>query len=322
MAVTLKDIAEQIGVSNQVVSAVLNSKSNCRVSKEKRARILELAHRLNYQPNALASSLRSGKSRIIGVFIDSFANYRNTRLLQELERTATRLGYRIMTCFSHDNIAHMKEDYLMLQRYCVSGFICLSHDYPYMKDQVSRLFSGSKDVVFMEKPCVPDMPYVQTSSVKALTAMIADAVRKGYRKIGLFRGSMISQSELVLNEEFRLAMRNNGLETNEKLIFEYPVNILDPVERIRLAMEKMILPNRPDFLYVDDAVHTAPLCTQLQLNRLDIGIYGGNGDPLFHSLNQESFDPCYDKIAAELFRLLLHPESRNKVPLIEAIYSK
>ena len=113
MAVTLKDIAEQIGVSNQVVSAVLNSKSNCRVSKEKRARILELAQRLNYQPNALASSLRSGKTRIIGVFVDSFAKYRTLRLLQEIERTATGLGYQMMTSFSHNDIAHMKEDYLM-----------------------------------------------------------------------------------------------------------------------------------------------------------------------------------------------------------------
>ena len=321
--VTLSEVAKRAGVSLGAASKVLNGgTSKIGVGAEARKRILEAARQLNYHTNMAASILAGGSSKLIGVFIDSFANYRNTRLLQEIELTATRLGFRIMTSFSHDNIANMKEDYLLLQSYSVWRFICLSHDYPDMKDQVSRLFSGSEDVVFMEKPCVPDMPYVQTSRVKALTAMIADAIRKGYRKIGLLRCSMISQSELSLNEEFRLAMKNNGLKTDENLIFEYPVNILDPVERIRLAMEKMILPNRPDFLYVDDAIHTAPLWTQLQLKGLNIGIYGGNGDPLFHSLNQESFDPCYDQIAAELFRLLLHPESRNEVPVIEASYRK
>lgn len=63
MAVTMKDIAEMAQVSRPVVCAVLGGKSTCRVSAEKRKRILELVEEYGYQPNLQARSLRSGKSK-------------------------------------------------------------------------------------------------------------------------------------------------------------------------------------------------------------------------------------------------------------------
>ena len=319
--VTLLEVAELARVSRAAAGKVLNGGSDkIGVGSEARKRILDAARKLNYQPNMAASILAGGCSKLIGVFIDSFTSYRGSRLLQEIERLSSERGYRVVTSFSHDNVANMKKDFLMLQRYGVSGFICCAHEYPDMKDQVARLFSGSQNVVFMEKPFVPDMPYVHASRVKALTAMIKDAFRSGYRKFGFLRSSMIFNSESSLQEEFRLAMRNNGLEADERLIFEYPVNILDPVERIRMAMEKMILPHRPDFLFVDDAFHAVPLQMQLFQAGIKIKIYGGNGDPLFRSLGHETFDPCYRRIAQALLDLLLKPELSAEMPVIEAIY--
>ena len=195
MAVTLKDIAEQIGVSNQAVSAVLNSKTNCRVSKEKRERILKLARDLNYQANMSASILRGRRSKLIGIFVDSFARYRTLRLLQEIERLSSKRGYRIVTSFTHDNIAHMKADYLQFQRYGISDFICCAHDYPEFREEIADLFTGAENVVFMEKPCLPGMPYVRTSRVRAMTAMIAEAYRKGCRRFGNLYGHHAMQTE-------------------------------------------------------------------------------------------------------------------------------
>jgi len=49
---------------------------------------------------------------------------------------------------------------------------------------------------------------------------------------------------------------------------------------------------------------------------------GGDGDPLFDSMNIASLDPRYEDIAEALLKLLLHPETRDTVPVIEAIYKK
>ena len=321
--VTLSEVAKRAGVSLGAASKVLNGgTSKIGVGAEARKRILDAARQLNYHTNMAASILAGGNSRMIGVFVDSFAHYRTMRLLQEIERLASEQGYRIITSFTHDNIANMREDYQALQRYGVNGFICCSHDYPDLKKEVAELFGGAKNVVFMEKPCIPEMPYVRTSRLKALTAMIADAYKQGYRKIGTMHGKPSALTERTLHEEFLQALAANGLEPDEKLIFEYPKEPGDPKSRIQLVMEKMILPQRPGFLFIDDAVYTLALRTQLARHGFDIRIHGGNADPLFEYMEIPSFDPCYEQIAAKLLDLLFHPETRSEIPVIEALYKK
>ena len=319
--VTLSEVAKHAGVSLGAASKVLNGgTSKIGVGAEARKRILEAARQLNYHTNMAASILAGGSSKLIGVFIDSFAKYRTLHLLQEIERISSELGYRIMTSFSHDNIANMKEDFLMFQRYGVTGFICLAHDYPKFRKEVADLFANAENVVFMEKPSIPGMPYVATSRVKALTAMIADARRSGHCKIGLLHGSLTYATEKQLLTEFKTAMRENGLEIDSKLIFEYPEQTGDPKIRVQAAMEKMILPFRPDFIFLDDAPHAVALRTQLFKAGLDITIHGGNGDPIFDDLDVNTFDPGYEKIAEELLKHIFHPENQPKKPVIETIY--
>lgn len=319
--VTLSEVAKLAGVSLGAASKVLNGgTSKIGVGAEARKRILEAARQLNYHTNMAASILAGGSSKLIGVFTDSFAQYRTLRLLQEIERLSSELGYRIMTSLFHDNIANMKEGYLMFQRYGVTGFICLAHDYPEFKKEVADLFADAQNVVFMEKPSIPGMPYVATSRVKALTSMIADARRNGHRKIGLLHGNLAYATEKRLLNEFKTAMRENDLEMDPELIFEYPEQPGDPKIRVQAAMEKMIRPFRPDFLYVDDAPHAVALRTQLFKARLDITIHGGNGDPIFDDLDVKTFDPNYKKIAEELLEQIFHPENRTRKTVIETIY--
>lgn len=321
--VTLIEVAELAGVSRAAAGKVLNGGSDkIGVGAAARKRILEAARQLNYQPNMAASILAGGSSKLIGVFLDSFASYRTLRLLQEIQRVCVEQGYRIMTSFSHDDIVSMREDYFMLQRYGVRGFICCAHDYPDLKNEVAELFADAKNVVFMEKPCLDGMPYVRTSRVKALTEMIGDALKQGCRKIGMMHASHLWLSERMLLSEFEQAMRANRMEPDPKLIFEYTDESADSCSRIRQAMARMILPCRPDFLFIDDAVHSVALCNCLVNAGLNLTIHGGNDDPLFKCLDIRSFDPQYELIASELLKLLLNPETRTDVPVVESIYRK
>ena len=65
--VTIKDIATEAGVSIALVSFVMSNKvdgkKTYRVNKDTARRILEVAERLNYQPNNAARALRSGKNQ-------------------------------------------------------------------------------------------------------------------------------------------------------------------------------------------------------------------------------------------------------------------
>jgi len=67
--VTLRDIANRVGVGTATVSVVLNgAKSGTKVSQATRAAVIEAANELNYRPNAVARSLRTRRTGIIGFF--------------------------------------------------------------------------------------------------------------------------------------------------------------------------------------------------------------------------------------------------------------
>ena len=68
--VTMKDVAKRAGVSQPTVSFVLNDRRDVSVAEATRARVLEAARELNFQPNQAARALRSNKSYTIGVIAD------------------------------------------------------------------------------------------------------------------------------------------------------------------------------------------------------------------------------------------------------------
>jgi LacI family transcriptional regulator len=67
MAVRLKDIAKDLGVSTVTVSKVLRGHSD--ISERTRALVLERMRVLNYQPNMLARGLASGRSYAVGLVV-------------------------------------------------------------------------------------------------------------------------------------------------------------------------------------------------------------------------------------------------------------
>lgn len=87
--VKLNDVAKAAGVSPATAAKVLcNSRGNTRVSKETAERITQVAKKMNFQPNAAARSLATGKSRTVGVF---YPNQASPGMLTVLESLSDRL---------------------------------------------------------------------------------------------------------------------------------------------------------------------------------------------------------------------------------------
>jgi DNA-binding LacI/PurR family transcriptional regulator len=91
-APTIQDVAREAGVSPSTVSNVLNRRWR-QTSKETRERILEVAQRLNYQPNAMAAALRRRSTRTIGVIVTSVLNPFYTAVVRGIQDEARRNGY-------------------------------------------------------------------------------------------------------------------------------------------------------------------------------------------------------------------------------------
>ena len=72
--ISLKDIAQKVGVSTALVSYVLNNQKEGRIGKEVAEKIRATAKKLNYRPNQLAKSLKTNKTFTIGLIVADIAN--------------------------------------------------------------------------------------------------------------------------------------------------------------------------------------------------------------------------------------------------------
>ena len=92
--ITLKDIAIACGYSANTVSRAL--RDDRRLSDATRSLIRETADRMGYIPNTMASSLRSGRSRMIAVIVNDLHNQHYCDLINRMDRELRAQGYTLM----------------------------------------------------------------------------------------------------------------------------------------------------------------------------------------------------------------------------------
>lgn len=103
---TAQDVADLAGVSRSAVSLVLNGRATGHISRDKQQAIIEAARRLNYTPNAVALSLRSRRSRTIGVLTWPGPSGFCVPMLHATLEKATAEGYLLIfmdTANDHDH---------------------------------------------------------------------------------------------------------------------------------------------------------------------------------------------------------------------------
>jgi len=95
--VSLKDMAEKVGVSIALVSYVMNGQEKAkRVGVDLVARIREVATELNYKPNQIAQSLRTGSTKTIGLIVADISNPFFGTMSRVIEDEAIKYGYTVI----------------------------------------------------------------------------------------------------------------------------------------------------------------------------------------------------------------------------------
>ena len=134
MAVTLKDVAERAGVSRSAVSRTFTDGAS--VSARTRAKVEQAADALGYAPNALASSLTTGRTKLIGLIANNFHNPLILEVFDLFTRGLQDRGLRpllVNLSGATDPAASVR----MLRQYSVDGVIVAPFD-----DQTAVLQHG------------------------------------------------------------------------------------------------------------------------------------------------------------------------------------
>ena len=185
MVVTLKEVAERAGVSRSAVSRTFTDGAS--VSPKTRAKVEKAANEMGYAPNALASSLTTGRTKLIGLIANNFHNPLILEVFDLFTRGLQDRGLRpllVNLSDATDPAASLR----MLRQYSVDGVIVASSTLP-------ASFAGSfKDAglpvvhAFGRCSAAPDVHVVGIDNV-ACGRMAAEAlIRCGYARVGFLGG--------------------------------------------------------------------------------------------------------------------------------------
>jgi LacI family transcriptional regulator len=183
--VSIKDIAQDVGVSTTTVSFVLNGKAKeKRISDELKERILETAARLNYRPNQVARGLRTGQTHTLGLMVEDISNPFFAQLARVVEHEADKSGYTVMFCSTENNDDKAGALLYMLRHRQMDGFIIVPT--PGLKKEIQLLADDGKPVVLVDR-FFPDLHtcYVTVDNFKGAFEGTSLLLRKGFRKVGL-----------------------------------------------------------------------------------------------------------------------------------------
>lgn len=117
----LRDVAEAAGVSVATASNVFTGTKF--VSPEVAGRVLGAARELGYTPNRVARSLRTGRSRTLGLLVPDLANPFFPALVRSIEQSARALGYALLVMDAGNELTSEDEALTILSSYCIDGLI-------------------------------------------------------------------------------------------------------------------------------------------------------------------------------------------------------
>ena len=125
MAITIKDIAKRAGVSHSTVSRAL--RVNHLVSSETSKRIHEIAQEMGYRPSAVARSLKTKRTEVLGVIVSNISDPFFSEILNGIEASAQAGGYSLFIAASqHDPIKERQIVQTMMEQRTDGVIICSS----------------------------------------------------------------------------------------------------------------------------------------------------------------------------------------------------
>ncbi len=124
MAVTIKDVARQAGVSHPTVSRAL--RGDPLVAPETAARIKDIASELGYVPSATARSLKTSHSRVVGVIVNRISDAFYSEVLDGIQDTCYANGYSLFLASADNNLEREKALVHAMTERRVDGLIVCS----------------------------------------------------------------------------------------------------------------------------------------------------------------------------------------------------
>ncbi|MCD4823651.1 MAG: LacI family transcriptional regulator [Phycisphaerae bacterium] len=296
VAVTLSDIAKDVGVNTSTVSIVMNRKPRqIKISQATREKIFQAAEKMNYRPNLLARGLAQGKTHTIG-FLTGSPDLKSVSAMETtLDDHASETGYGVYIAHTRGELdLTVKRANEFVDR-GVDGLIIRGAFPSIPTEELKARLNFPVPTVLLSISAPKHFPCRQVCGDNAVgVARAVDHLYElGHRGIYMFRGCWKGWEHDLRFEGFRKAVNEHGLGDPEQRIYEVCAECTKKVDGHAALDVEGIYSNTENFL------QTHPDCTAIlcasdvsaflvfqALSRLgvripqDISIVGFGNEPL------------------------------------------
>lgn len=213
--VTIKDIARRANVSVATVSHVINKTRF--VSDILQDRVKKAIEDLDYHPNIMAGSLRSRKTRVIGLIVPDNSNQLFAALSKSIEQVSSSFGYNVMLCNSSYDFEMELSCIEMLRSKKVDGLIII----PTMTspDFLNQLVDNKLPVAILHHiihGCRADSVIV--NNIKGTYEATRHLIDLGHRHIGYIDRPVDLPHSIERLKGYRKALEEKGIKKEDYII--------------------------------------------------------------------------------------------------------
>ncbi|MDR3709144.1 MAG: LacI family DNA-binding transcriptional regulator [Capsulimonadaceae bacterium] len=237
-AVTLKDVAEKAGVSQAVVSTVLNDRANNGIfaSETTRQRVVEAAHQLGYvtrtrplppvrRLNAPVTMGHPVDNRLVALLLGRrFAGNMFTDIFYGVNSVLSPQGYHpiVLDTYAetYTNAAAKEADALEYARKNQMAGVILWHEGgPANVEMIAEIHENRCPVVAIDRR-VPDLDldYVGTDNFHGAYQAVSHLIEAGHRRIAHLTSLGMTDAASERLNGYQQALRDAGIETNPRHI--------------------------------------------------------------------------------------------------------
>jgi LacI family transcriptional regulator len=181
----MADVAARAGVSISTVSHVLNQTRP--VSEELTGKVRQAIDDSGYSPNAVARSLATSSTKLIGVVMSAASNPFFGPLFSAVEETARRHGYNLLLTDSHDNVKLEERQIRVMLDHQIAGMILAPADTE-SSPALDMLQSRNLPVTLVDRFADDRFDQVGTENVAATTELVTHLAALGHQRIGFLKG--------------------------------------------------------------------------------------------------------------------------------------
>jgi DNA-binding LacI/PurR family transcriptional regulator len=215
---SIKKVAEVAGVSVGTVSHVITG--SVPVSEPLRLKVLAAIQKLDYHPNHVARSLKTSKTRTLGIIVPDMTISFFPQVIRGAEMAARHRGYSLIAVNSDDDAERQKELLSLLRSQRVEGILLVVASAPTPVNQLSRMIDAGIPVVCLDR--IPDRVPVDSVSLEDLEAakMAVDhLIENGNRRIAIVTGPLSLKNERRRLVGYSKALEAAGIPREDDLVW-------------------------------------------------------------------------------------------------------